>query len=171
MMLRRLIPVIAAAICMCGLGLGASQVASAAVVPASGAASGAVSGALAARHTSAGMYSQLTVVLNCQGQPRVRPGSYVLACADANDYLTRLSWRSWGPGLASATGVQKENDCVPDCASGHFRSYPVNVVFWGSAAARPGEQRFTKVTLLYPGARPPAGHRPGPATVTMSLWP
>jgi hypothetical protein len=158
---RRLVPMIAAAISFSALGLGVSQAASAAPV----------SGAQAALNARASWYSESTVVLNCQNRAQVRPSSYVLACADANDYLTRLSWKSWGPGLASATGVQKENDCVPYCASGHFHSYPVDVVFWGSAAVRPGEQRFTRVTLLYPGVRPPAGHHPGPATVTMTLWP
>ena len=158
---RRLVPMIAAAISFPALGLGVSQAASAAPV----------AGVQAALNAGASWYSQSTVVLNCQNRAQVRPSSYVLACADANDYLTRLSWKSWGPGLASATGVQKENDCVPDCASGHFHSYPVDVIFWGRIAVRPGEQRFTRVTLLYPGARPPVGHHPGPATVTMTLWP
>ena len=106
------------------------------------------------------------MVINCQGQPKVRPGSFILACADGNDYLSGLAWTSWAPGLASATGVQVENDCVPYCAAGHFHRYPVDVIFWGSAAAGPGSQRYTEVTLLYPGARP--GHH-GPATFTMRL--
>ena len=57
---------------------------------------------------------------------------------------------------ASATGVQEENDCVPDCAAGRFRGYPVDVVFWGTGnvPGQPGRQRYTEVTLLYPGARP-----------------
>ena len=32
----------------------------------------------------------------------------ILACADANDYLAKLSWTSWTPGLASATGVNRQ---------------------------------------------------------------
>ncbi len=67
---------------------------------------------------------------------------------------------------ASKLGVQVENDCVPYCAAGHFHRYPVDAIFWGSAAAGPGSQRYTEVTLLYPGARP--GHH-GPATLTMRL--
>jgi hypothetical protein len=27
------------------------------------------------------------------------------------------SWASRSPGMASASGVQEENDCVPDCAA------------------------------------------------------
>ena len=156
---RRLVPMIAAAIAISGLGLGVSEAASAAPI----------SGAHVARDADASWHAPSRVVLNCQGRAQVRPGSYVRTCADANDYLTGLSWKSWGPGLATATGVQKENDCVPNCAGGHFRSYRVDVVFWDSAAVRPGEQRYTRVTLLYPGSRPPAGSRPGPDTVTMTL--
>ena len=64
--------------------------------------------------------------------------AYTLACADFNDYLTGLAWKSWGPRLASATGTEHVNDCVPYCAAGHFHSYPVNVVLWGSGG-RAGE--------------------------------
>jgi hypothetical protein len=44
---------------------------------------------------------------------------------DGNDYLTRLSWTSWTPGLASGYGTQVVNDYLPYCAAGHFDSYPV----------------------------------------------
>jgi hypothetical protein len=98
----------------------------------------------------------------------VRPRSFTLACADGNDYLSGLAWTSWAPGLASATGVQVENDCIPYCAAGHFHRYPVDAVCWGSAGAGPGRQRYTKITLFYPRARP---GRYGPATLTMMLAP
>ena len=85
----------------------------------------------------------------------VQPARYTLACADGNDYLTGLAWTSWGPRLASATGTEHVNDCIPYCAAGHFHSYPVNVVVWGSTAAGPGRQRYTRITELYPGVHPP----------------
>jgi hypothetical protein len=122
------------------------------------------------------LYSEQIVVLNCLGKAQVRPSDFILACADANDYLTKLAWTSWGPYLASAVGTQEENDCIPYCAAGHFHAYPVDVVFWGSTAltGEPGTQRYETVTLLYPGARPPVynGHKyvEGPQTVTLSLW-
>src|SRR5581483_9811335 len=95
-------------------------------------------------------------VADCAGRPEVRPRQFTLACADGNDYLTRLAWASWGPALASGTAVQEQNDCVPDCAAGHFHGYPVLVVLWRDAATagHPGERRYTRITLLYPGARP-----------------
>jgi hypothetical protein len=112
---RRLASAVAAAIAVPALGLG-------------------LNGAASARTISPGFYAKQIVVLDCQGHPHVRPGHYTLACADGNDYLSGLAWTSWGPRLASATGTEHVNDCVPYCAAGHFHSYPVNVVLWGSDA-------------------------------------
>lgn len=130
-----------------------------------------MAGAVSARTIAVGHDSEGIVVLDCLGHPQVRPGHFTLACADGNDYLTGLTWTSWAQGLASATGVQAENDCLPNCAAGHFHSYPVDVVLWGSAAAGPGSQRYTTVSLLYPGARPAYADQQGPATFTMTLIP
>jgi hypothetical protein len=145
---RRLVPAAAAGICVAALGLGLNGAASA---------------------SPAGRFSVRTVVLNCLGHPQVRPGRFTLACADANDYLTGLAWKSWGPRLASATGVQAVNDCVPYCAAGHFRRYPVDVVLWQPAAAGPGSQRYTSITLLYPGAHPAYTGSRRPVTTSMTL--
>jgi hypothetical protein len=145
---RRLVSAAAAGICVLALGLG-------------------LNGAAAA--SPAGRFSVRTVVLNCLGQPQVRPGHFTLACADANDYLTGLAWKSWGPKLASATGVQALNDCVPYCAAGHFHRYRVNVVLWRPVPAGPGSQRYTSVTLLYPGAHPAYVGSRRPVTTSMTL--
>ncbi|HEX2820389.1 MAG TPA: hypothetical protein VHO07_09530 [Streptosporangiaceae bacterium] len=116
-------------------------------------------------------FSEQAVAIDCQGQPQVRPGNFTLACADGNDYLTRLSWTSWTAGLASAIGVQEVNDCDPYCAAGHFHGYPVDVTFRGSASVpgQPGRQRYTKVTLRYPGARPDFYHHRSPDLSTLPL--
>jgi hypothetical protein len=167
---RRLSLVIAAIFALAlGLGLGVSGAVSAAP-----AAPAVASQSLAPPVLPP--YSEATVVINCQGHAQTRPGSFTLACADDNDYLTGLSWTSWTPKLASGYGTQHENDCIPYCAAGHFHSYPVLVVLWGTAALQgsPGTVRYTTITLLYTGARPEVynGHKyvEGPATVTMSLW-
>jgi len=118
-----------------------------------------------------GLFAERTVVISCLGRPEARPPSFTLACADGNDHLTRLSWTSWTPRLASGYGTQVVNDCLPYCAVGHFHSYPVLVVLWGRAALRgnPGTLRYTKITLVYTGARPKVlGGYPG--TVTATLW-
>jgi hypothetical protein len=97
------------------------------------------------------------VVLNCEFMAQVKPESYVLACADAGIGLQNLHWTSWAPKLASGYGTEWENDCKPNCAEGHLHYYPVLAVLWGSASVKghPAERRYTEVTLIYPGARPP----------------
>src|SRR5713226_4038320 len=100
-------------------------------------------GAASARTISARQYSEHTVVINCQGQPQVRPGSFTLACADGNDYLSSLSWTSWTPGLASATGVQHET---------------------ASPTARPAISAATRWTSCSGAAQPPPVARAASAT-------
>jgi hypothetical protein len=123
----------------------------------------------AAAHPAARSTGPLqTVVLDCPGVPAlVRPKNYILTCADGYIQLQKLSWTSWTPGLASATGTLVKNTCTPSCVAGHFHSYPVLVVLWGRAAVknRPGQQCYTRMTLIYPGARPQGASQ----TETISL--
>ena len=95
-------------------------------------------------------------VYNCL-KPQTRPGSFTLACADGNSYLSHLTWSSWTGTSAHGTGTQLVNDCVPYCAAGKFRSYPADVVFWRSepVPGHPSQRYFSRVTLQYTGARPP----------------
>jgi hypothetical protein len=95
-------------------------------------------------------------VFNCQ-KAQVKPGNFTLTCADGNDYLSHLSWSSWTASSASGTGTEMVNDCLPYCAAGKFHSYPANVVFWRSVPVpgHPGQHYFSRVTLRFPGARPP----------------
>lgn len=97
------------------------------------------------------------VVFDCPGQaPQARPKDFILTCADANSALERLSWTSWTPKLASASGSLVLNDCKPDCASGHFHAYPALVVLWGSKAVKNhrGERAYTMMTQILTGQRP-----------------
>lgn len=95
------------------------------------------------------------VLFDCPGQHAlVRPKDFVLACADANSVLEKLTWTTWAPGLASAEGTLVQNDCTPYCAAGHFHNYPALVVLWGSKAVGPGEHAYTKLTLILTGSRP-----------------
>jgi hypothetical protein len=122
----------------------------------------------AAAARPAGPVSIQTVVLDCPGLPAlVRPKNYILTCADGYVQLQKLSWTSWTPGLASATGTLVKNTCTPSCVAGHFHSYPVLVVLWGRAAVKnhPGQQCYTRMTLIYPGARPQGASQ----TETISL--
>lgn len=115
------------------------------------------------------------VIVNCLGRPQVRPRSYVLACADGNDYLNGLRWVSWSGGAGFARGTEHVNNCVPDCAQGHFHAYPVLVTVWRARprAGHPGQRYFSRLTEIYTAGRP-AYYRAGgkkyyPQTVTWRL--
>jgi hypothetical protein len=137
-----LVSVLAAA----GLALGLS--ASASATAAHSAAATSVSATTAPR----------IVVFDCPGQAKalVEPRNFILTCADANSVLGKLSWTSWTPGVASATGVLEENDCTPYCAAGHFHSFPALVILWGDTAVKnhPGEHCYAKMTIILTGTRP-----------------
>ena len=81
------------------------------------------------------------------------PHSLVLACADANYELVHLSWHGWGNATASASGTARANDCTPNCAAGHFHSYPVTAR--ASSLATCGRARYyARLTLTYAAHRP-----------------
>jgi hypothetical protein len=88
----------------------------------------------------------------------VRPRDFILTCGDAGSVLSQLSWSSWTPAQATATGVHQLNDCTPNCAEGKFRDYPAVITFWRSepVPGHPGEKYFTRITVRYTGPRPPA---------------
>lgn len=121
----------------------------AAASPAPAAAKSAAEIAQAVREPAAGTAHPRVVVFNCAGQPQIRPGSFVLACADGNSYLTGLSWSGWAAGAALGTGTWHINNCAPDCAHGHFLTYPVDVTLWRPRPVtnHPGERSFTRITL------------------------
>jgi hypothetical protein len=137
-----------------GLGLGLTVPAGAAVTATAASSARAATAATAKAGSNA---TGRQVAITCENKAVVRPGTFSLACGDYNDALVRVSWTSWTPRLASGYGTETLNDCVPDCADGKFRNYPVDVVFWGSATVKghPAEHRYTYYTLVYPGPRPP----------------
>ena len=98
------------------------------------------------------------VVFDCPGHatPLVRPKTFIISCADDNIYLSHLDWTSWTPAIASAVGSLEMNSCSPSCVSGHFRSYPVLVIFWGSALVKnhPSEHAYKEMTEILTGIRP-----------------
>jgi hypothetical protein len=121
----------------------------AAASPAPSAAKTAAGIARSVREPDTGAAHTRVVVVNCPGEPQIRPASFVLTCADDNSYLTGLSWSSWNARSALGTGTWHINDCAPDCARGHFLTYPVDVTFWRSRPVTnsPGERHFTRITM------------------------
>ena len=131
----------------------------------------------AAGHTTRAATLPPPVVFNCRHQSATRPTTYVLTCADASNYLTGLSYLGWTAKAGAATGTQMENSCAPSCAAGTYKSYPADVMFWRPEPVghpkNPTQEYFTRITVVYPGARPPAwkNHKmiPGPQTWTGTL--
>ncbi len=103
------------------------------------------------------------VLLDCAFKPQVKPSSYFIACADAGTGIEAMHWTSWTPKLASGYGTFFENNCTPNCASGKIIGYPVVATLWGSAAVKgyPADRRYTELTLVFTGKRPPVDNGPG----------
>ena len=89
----------------------------------------------------------------------VRPNSIVISCADGNFYVDHLRWSSWAAAAAVATGTAHINNCTPDCAAGHFQSYPLHVrLFYRQACAVGAVQDnhviFARLSWRFTGAKP-----------------
>jgi hypothetical protein len=81
------------------------------------------------------------------------PKSLVLACADANYGLVKLTWHAWGKRTATAKGTATANDCTPTCAAGHFHSYPATVSADRLEACGRAKV-YMRLTVVYRGKRP-----------------
>jgi hypothetical protein len=146
-MKRRTIAALTATVAALGLTLGLSIAASATTARPAATAKQAVTA------TTPG-----NVVLNCGSKPVVAPTTFIITCADAGIGVQDLHWTSWTPKLASGYGTFWENDCIPNCAAGHFHYYPSLEVLWGSATVKglPSDQRYTELTVIFTGkTRPP----------------
>ena len=92
----------------------------------------------------------------------VRPRSIIVACADANFYLTGIRWTTWAAAKATGTGTGHQNDCKPNCAAGHFHTYPATLTLTKPRACD-GHSVFT--TLAWHFTKPtPTGYALSGAT-------
>jgi hypothetical protein len=117
----------------------------------------AACGAAASAATQAPQQSvaALPVVVSCAMKTQVRPGSFTLACADGNAYVSGLSWSAWGSSSALASGNYSFNDCTPNCLSGHGHTFSGLIVLWGakSLPGHAGVRYFTEMTIILTGNR------------------
>lgn len=145
--LRRLaaaLPFGVAAVTLAGVLAGCGSPRNPAAVPAPGR-----DAVPAAEEQSVATAGGTTVVVNCLSRLQVRPSSFVLTCADANDFLTGMHWVNWASG-AFAIGTEKISNCTPNCA-GRFISYPVLVALWRPVPLpnHRGVLHFSRVTRIY----------------------
>jgi hypothetical protein len=87
----------------------------------------------------------------------------MLACGDGGFYISRIAWTRWGMRQAVGIGVGHQNDCVPDCARGHFHTYRVTVRL-DRAKVNCGTQKLAQLTRAawtFTGQKPPGVRRSG----------
>ncbi len=89
----------------------------------------------------------------------IRP-RYILYTGDSSGVLSgpkpgqSLHWSSWTKQTAFGGGYNQIDNCKPDCASGRFTAYPIKLEAWKPGLSH-GELVFSRLTILYTGARPP----------------
>jgi hypothetical protein len=100
------------------------------------------------------------VIVTCAGKGVMHPSTYIISCADANNYLKGMTWAFWN-SKAGGFGKDAVNNCVPSCAAGKFHSYPVNVSLYRVKdwPHHPGKHYFSRMTLNYTKAVPKGFHR------------
>jgi hypothetical protein len=71
--------------------------------------------------------TSLPWTFDCELQSPPKPESFLITCADGNEELWKISWKSWTLTSAEGAGFYVHNDCNPDCANGHFITEPISV--------------------------------------------
>jgi len=144
-----------------------------------GAAADSASAHAATTALTAGASAPKLVLLGCNNDAEVAP-SGISNCGDGAVGVKGLHWTSWTSHLASGYGTYFLNDCTPTCVGGHFHAYPALVALWGNAPVKghPAERKYTQVTLVFTGKRPPAYQEVNgktvvtyPVTLTLPAFP
>jgi hypothetical protein len=65
--------------------------------------------------------------------------------------LDKISWTTWGGSTAKGTAVLTDDDCTPDCASGHPDTFTANVVL-SDVRTVDGKAQYTRYTVTFDGA-------------------
>ncbi len=85
----------------------------------------------------------------------------ILGCASVAVALQDMSWSSWGPQGADASGTAVFKICDPNCAAGYQLTDPVVVHAWNPQPPRPdavcqaGLKIFADMILAFPKGTPP----------------
>ena len=93
----------------------------------------------------------------------VRPKMIVVACGDGNFWFAGLHWQTWTATGAAATGTAHLNDCTPNCAAGHFHTYPASVRLSAPKTCK-GKHELTRISWRFTAAKPAGVDRTGTDT-------
>jgi uncharacterized membrane protein (DUF2068 family) len=88
-------------------------------------------------------------VMTCTGSLVVKPAYYVIFCGDGNGWWQKVRWTNWGAKSAIGTGQYVENDCIPYCAVGHFRTYPATILLSRLTSTKKYGPLYVRATVSY----------------------
>jgi hypothetical protein len=104
-------------------------------------------GWVSAGRASGAQVSGAVSVRDCPGDHfSVRPGTFVLACADGNAYVDKITWTGWGDAKTTGKGDFVENSCTPSCVAGKFWSEPATITL-SKVATRLGHRDYGYVVV------------------------
>jgi opacity protein-like surface antigen len=69
-------------------------------------------------------------LVGCNESGRVRPTRFNPICNDGAYTVVGLHWSAWSDSAARGAGEFYTRSCVPTCAKGTVKLYPVNVSAW-----------------------------------------
>ncbi|MEI8104814.1 MAG: hypothetical protein WCH31_03090 [Actinomycetes bacterium] len=95
-----------------------------------------------------------TLTLPDCGAQTLSPAAITLACGDGNYGLTQLVWSRWGASSVTTRGIATANDCTPNCAAGHFHSYPMTAAADRVRTCLSGRRQYTRLVIHYGSMRP-----------------
>ncbi len=89
-------------------------------------------------------------LFSCANKVVVRPGTFVITCADANVQLTATKWSEWGSTTAVGTTRFAMNLCRPSCVSSKMSYFPSSVVRLSAPAdTKAHGWLFSKLVVTY----------------------
>lgn len=97
------------------------------------------------------------------GTPVVAPTFVPISCGDGSAFAIHVRWTYLSTSLGRAKGAVLLDDCLPNCAQGHYHAYGARLVFSGVATTH-GRPYFTRLRIHFT-SRHPAG-RPTVWTAT-----
>ena len=106
---------------------------------------------------------------------QVKPAQIIIYCADANGLLKNMRWSSFGGATARGSGSWSFNDCTPNCAAGHFHSYPVTLTLSRPAPCPDGHSDYRVADASYssttkrPSGRAGKSGQPGKLSLSCPL--
>lgn len=90
----------------------------------------------------------LVRVSDCGTKPPVaRPAKLTMDCHHDRAYLESIQWHQWTSSSAAGTAVWWQDDCVPACSTGHYRSYGTVTLILSDVQPSTDGPQFTLLTV------------------------